>query len=985
MGEPVFDFVERLGLGHGPQIVSVTVPAHAPELFTLRDEVTGREFLAQRSRARSNQAFVLLDVQPLAHIHLSFDPQANAVTTPSESSVRFDERGDLLELSNGCCALRLTRFPEAVRLSAAEVPAPIRSVRVEQGSWRGNSFFEIAARTATVQTQILECGPLRVEVRFQYSFEGGGVYQCTVRLDALQRHAEIQERSTDCGAADQIVWDFTGDDLPTRFLLLEKERTHRQRTVQCFFDDRVARLARWTQMAQLFDFYEAFAMTCGSGDNPDVLGAVTLQGGSWRGSRLNHLELWARRWIGQDRATRRGVPADAKADASPSPELQPLTRRGSRTTAHVSWEGWIGDVQRNWALVLAPLHAMQTHTVVKHSQHESPTHEPQSLLRQLQMQRGIASLQNVAAMTLDWHDQIAPDRLQTELPAALREWEDAGVPTIWREVRQRVVGYLAGDGPEAANPVNCRCIAPMMRAFRRRQREGMIEPAMDAQLRAHLAFLAHLFSSDDYYPGAASMQRSDDAQSLEPTIAGMANQNFYTDVITLFGTFAQVFASHPLAHAWLEQFRTQWSAQLDHHVYPNSGVWEESHTYCHHVLLTVLPLLVALRDCCCGDADPFADARLQNLSRGLLRQIAPRSAEADGARCMVPLGDHEIDTELYRGIYAVLAQGIEPHDHQLARQLIWAHREMNGREPVRIEPEAPRVQDEHVEGLGYFFRSSGAEAKESLLVLRAGSAWGHHHPDDGSIHLFAHGRYLIGDAGLSGRQPNTIKLAAQGHSRAAPVDVEPLNHLWRFNRGWIAHQGSHGSITHATAYCPILMTMPATPRPRRSPTLLPDPIQQFRTVVRLDADTFLIADASDSRSGTHTWFHVSAEPTLVSSNQISLPMGNDHWLVIQCLTEGLGVTLADHHGSHRKNQSDPTPARWRTWQIHASGKQRISLWLLSITKQPNAGPVQTFRSASSASVTRYELRQSLPVTLDTDRQILSVGSEGYAIPLAPHG
>ncbi len=72
--------------------------------------------------------------------------------------------------------------------------------------------------------------------------------------------------------------------------------------------------------------------------------------------------------------------------------------------------------------------------------------------------------------------------------------------------------------------------------------------------RAWFSFLAHLYHTDNFYPGPSTMKAMGSTNSVEPTIAGMANQNFYTDVVTLAAYAGQVFSGHPSAVAWREKF-----------------------------------------------------------------------------------------------------------------------------------------------------------------------------------------------------------------------------------------------------------------------------------------------------------------------------------------------------------------------------------------------------------------------------------------------
>ena len=91
-------------------------------------------------------------------------------------------------------------------------------------------------------------------------------------------------------------------------------------------------------------------------------------------------------------------------------------------------------------------------------------------------------------------------------------------------------------------------------------------------------------------------------------------------------------------------------------MYPESGLWEESHTYYHHVLHTVLPTFLRRR--ADGVDDEFANPAFQKLVGAEIHQITPRDACFGGCRHVVIFGDHGVEVELYRDLWHICAEAI---------------------------------------------------------------------------------------------------------------------------------------------------------------------------------------------------------------------------------------------------------------------------------------------------------------------------------------
>ena len=902
---------EAVGLAHEPQVIEVPLPAGTP---VLREEHGGALHPAQPSSRRPGHGFLRVALEPGQA--LSFVPAEKTVEVPDPVTV--SESAEAWRVGNGRFELELLAGEKALGPEAAGSPlsGPVLRMRIGAGPWRGRTFLDTARPARGWKAEWRERGPLRAVYRCRIDLAGDGFYEVVLTVDAGADFARVEETFS-AGAADQIVWDFAGADLPERLGLLDSTAGQAAKEVHYHFDQRHARLWCWTQYSQLHDLSDGFALHFAGAD--DIVGAVALEGGSWQGNALNHLEAWTRRWETADPATRR-LPADAKADSFPGPERIPA-RGGSVCAPHFTLEGWLRRGARTFALVLSTGRAIAPRAgspgtegvqgcspALGHFE-EVPDRAryraQQGRLRQIQIRHGLLPLQAQLAMAFAWPLEpafqpgapstpgrdhalrVAQEHLALPAPAA----DPDRIGQLDLFLQARVFGFWEGSGAAYSNCVVGRRIGPEMLRAEELARQGKLDAATLARWRAWFAFLAYLNASPHLYPGAATMEPLGSPGAVEPTLAGMANQNFYTDIIALAGFAGEAFPGHPAAAAWRALFADQWRRQLAYHVYPESGLWEESHTYFQHVLATVLPLLLRARER--GEGDPFADPALQRLAGSAPLQLTPRDAVFGGFRHPVSFGDHGVEVKTYRGLYAEFARAFALHAPELAGRLAWAAAEMGvegeaGAAP--LPPPSPLPWGHGpVQGLGFFFRGADAEGRENLLALRSGMAWGHHHNDEGSLQLFAHGRSMIVDSAFSQPQERgEKKVAASGHSQLVAEGIEPLHYLWRFHRGWVLRARAEGPLAHAVAGVPVYSTWPRGLEPQ----LLRRAAWGLRAVVELAPALYLVADYPDRPSARRVRFHVAHDEVAVEGAEVRCRFDGTCHLRIVPLASASAPTLS---------------------------------------------------------------------------------------------
>ena len=874
----IFTWSEPLGLLHAPQVVEITAPT---DLNACRS-VVGTCGAIQPSQQDPSRAFLHLGEGVPAHAQLSL-----TLGDTGTGPLRCTRSAGVITLDNGRCAIRLVDGDaDHVSLDGLH-PGPVLGVRVGAGYWRGSSFLDSRSNHAHLHGELLEKGPLRAVHRVSFGLGDERFYTCTATLDADADFVRIEE-SFAAGDDDQVVWDFTGADLPIALLQLDSGAGHTVIRPEYTWSHSYARIWGWSQCSQLCEDGAGLAMADG-----DVVGFVALEGGAWRGGERNQLACWSRRWR-PDAPRCRRLPPECTADAV-APDGIPA--RGAATHhAHFSVEGWIHGGRRIFALVLATREKVDPPGGPDSGEPIGPWENmvnrgrfraQQGLLRRIHTQHGVLPLQHQLAMTFAWQDQpTAVSGPQTAWPhdglrdqGHAHDWAEKPDPDTaiadWLDAR--ISGFWYASGLHFCNVVVGRPLVPLM--LLHQHRFARCHAAHAPLIRARFAFITYLYANDSFYPVDATMLPVGDMQGSEPLLAGMANQNFATDALVVPGTFGTIFPGHPEASTWRARADRQWARQLEFHCYPESGLWEESHTYYCHVLATVYPWLLAKRQA--GFGDGFGEVALRRLVASALLQLAPRDANIESARWLIPIGDHGADPVTYRWLAQRFAEAIFTHDAALAAHLAWLHHEAGGSQLTHPASIPFPWRSDAVQGLGYFLRGQDDRDHQNLLFLRAGGAWAHHHADNGCVWLYAGGRGLITDMASSEIPASgTNKFSAASHSRWLPKDGTPFDVLWHHHRGWIQAADDHAIYPWALAWCPVRCVAGESlaRRGMRGLQSLASVIRHQRLTMRLGTRMWLVIDRTPDVEG-HARFHLTGQPRLIAGGvEATWSVGLKMWL-----------------------------------------------------------------------------------------------------------
>ncbi len=246
---------ESCGITHEKQILEIDIPeqANLPETFiALNDD---KEYVIQRSKVNRSKAFLQISIEPFENINLQLSEKISSI----KSSVNCEIDNDIAEISNEDFGL----------YKAAKLNGAILECKTTHGEWRVKNFIDTREQVYSYSGTILEDGPLRIVYRYSVEFSKNKYYNAVITIDAGMQFAVISEEFS-AGIGDQVVWDFSGDDIPDELYLLDSTPLFSTTPLSYFYDSRIARLAMWTQYSQLKDFSDGFAFRINNTN--DVIG-----------------------------------------------------------------------------------------------------------------------------------------------------------------------------------------------------------------------------------------------------------------------------------------------------------------------------------------------------------------------------------------------------------------------------------------------------------------------------------------------------------------------------------------------------------------------------------------------------------------------------------------------------------------------------------------------------------------------------------------
>jgi len=732
----------------------------------------------------SAKVYVITDLAPKQEIvfrALSRKEAEPAVLPPTD--LRITEGQGLVTIETAAAGVRLPlgEFTEPNR-----IPAPYQGFRLTTGRWAGTSRLMGEPAPRSLKAELLERGPLFAEARLTYSYPEGRRYVLRCRVIAGQPVALFSEEfnlEPGCKYHRNINYDYN------RFV------QGRFGYSEAFLD------SHWVRLS-LGDFHPDLEKIASSPDlgshsafRADDPWLATLHPWqSWHGGSLMFPLADERDYLGL-------TALKAGYWVRPLENLVLVKREGEEICLELP----INDGARQWGVHFGSVDSWKP-TGPERRAREYPGLDHPSPLRLALIKYGESPLEKIKDWRLSWQDErpvpypvsinppgkldvvrrrIAEDPLLSrhaqEVTAyweSLRGQENFPLTRLWVMTPDGVEDvYLANGGERYARELyeltlarlhyyceqtlcgvgfhGYRCgheygmfhLAPFLVGVVRQADLCLGSPFVTdqqkAELRAHLAFFAHLFDDRDYWP---------------PNDIGKGTYNMYASRDGTLGILGSVLAGHPQASRWQKAARERINDILSNFIYPSGAMLEGMH-YSGVTLDFTLPFMTLLK--LSGGKDYFTDERLK---RGLrwYASLLPPVDKRFGRAYMPPFGySHNSNTSqsVRWAVAAAMTARTDPAFSGLMMRT-WRQQgcplKMVGGEagyksaffvgvvdPSLPVPEDPNLTSARWEGFGVVLRNHADSPLETFMAIPTGTPGGFRvYPNEGTFHLYAKGAPL---------------------------------------------------------------------------------------------------------------------------------------------------------------------------------------------------------------------------------------------------
>ncbi len=748
-----------------------------------------------------------------------------------------------------------------------ELPGPVTAVSGDGEEWIGDGYIDSMLRVEALDVKI-DSGPVFIEVRLAYEFEDNRTYRVSLRFTAGKEYVAITE-DFNLGGNSRFVFNL--DDWQSEwFFFPEDQRLIQWREIEGVRNPAsdfitveeqtcLARMVIWSQFNYFRGKQETLALM-----NPDrtlAVGAFYRRPDLWTRAKVNHVDLYIRPEVPGNRDTR-GVPG--------------LTDSEKR----IAMEAWLVDGHRQWAIFARKPGEWGTRErdvrddegnfvlddEGKRTKETVPHFETDRFFAKAHLQEGVWNLDRINRLPLVWDPsggEVAPE-----------DTAPAGSLGFGGDVNNALKGTGGRAGLQVfngSNPNMRRGIPGGAAGYARWAREtedtSLAALRESNQINNRLvgpAMLAYMAMDDSAYPGERAMLPWTHPEALNPLYQGMENQNFNADryrCVSALGVGLKLL-KHPDGERILNYGAEQMNMALDAYVYPESGSWEESHTYAAHTMHNLLPLAHDLRNS--GARDFFDDVRFARMFEFWVYAHSPRDARFGGIRIPPPVGDHGVSPNSFINHFQAslpyFSQSANPAVREIAGRMAWLLQEKDAEIPDGIAVSEPDNRSRFLQGYGASMRSFGPDSSEGYLLLRAGQAWGHHHMDKGAIWFWGRNVPFIVNAAWGsppgGTYGNDYK---QGPAGRTQIEFKGVNN-WtlpaKYPAPWISDDEYSELIDYANARCmfpynPALDLSTSTPPAARN--------GYDRQVLFIKPDVFVVRDNLETVCETVWRFH-TAQP-----------------------------------------------------------------------------------------------------------------------------
>ena len=800
---------------------------------------------------------------------------------------------EVAEVSNGTFAAKVPvgSVEFASPRSAFDMPGPVVCVSPDNGkTWYGSGYLDTIARVRAVEC-VTASGPVFFESRITYRFENDRTYVARVRLFPGKPYAQLVE-DFNVGGTSKFIFSYD-DWSPPKFLGCSDSAQVKIYDVAAGTDNHdfiqqegqrcLVRLTLWTQHGYIRDKTETTGLV--TEDGSLAVGGFFIRPDRWTRAKINHVDLYIRPEVPGDRMTRGAVGLAGSRD-------------------RIAMEAWIIDGHREWAIFAMPAGQF---VEVPAPAPKAPSTQPAppaqkklvwSPLRKAHVVEGVWPLDRINRLPLAWNADGSPPRPEDTAPCGTPGFGGT-IATVLKSTEGRGgLQHFNGSEPSMRGGYD-RMSAPVLQFAKdnpdKRNAAALQKLGKLSDYMAGPALAAYMCMDDSAYPGVRAMLPWTDPEAINPFYQGMENMNFnidrYTSVLAV--GIALEAMGHPEAKKFIDYARVQLDMGLDRYVYPQSGCWEESLGYAGSILRASAELAHAFKG---RGVDFFADPRVINAYGFWAKVLSPPDPGFDGMRIVPPIGDHGlslwVQVARIKTTIGEFAASPNPDGKAVAAQLLWSLQQRKAISPAAdeatkpkpgepppkvnipagLQAKAPDLGSRWLQGYGSVLRGTDPKGRESVVVVRAGQSWGHHHMDKGSLWGWFRNVHFFGDAAWGsppgGTYWNPYKQGPPGHTTIELVGVNNWPLPCKYPAPWIADDEYRPEYSYAMARCRYPYN-PAMDLSRSSPPSMTNGFD--RQVLLVHPDLLIVRDNMETTCPTIWRMHsYQVDGTKVDGSRVTM-------------------------------------------------------------------------------------------------------------------
>ncbi len=777
-----FVLSEELGREWTNEVVSFPLDSSLvdPDQYVLKNS-NGKSIPHQLIANNEGQQRILFQVNLPPYVTQKYFFAPNGKADHLASDLVIEDSADYLRISNGKTGVSLRKKP-------ADGKGPIAGIKLNSGTWVGDSRLLSNAKITDWQVEIVANGSVMIEAICTITFDEQGVWRLRFKIYAKEPVVLVDEQ-------------YKADKKPIFQLILDKNYAADYlfyRYGKRMSDGRVGKNATWKiatgkvfEMEPWLSWWIAqrrgstFSLYDKKGS--DLLTVAARNAGDWVDPEVAP-EKRANAIVNVVRDAR-GLHADFPiSKGSRSWMLGAFDRDTSLEVLNDSATAFDSPLPYQYLIKYGhfPLDKIKDYVLTW----PSKTRHPQMLVTDEDVARfrarnlDIAAYQKKADYFVKHPQTLTPFSMDDAIPAFLATNDDRLGNRIAEMGSSLLEQWVDSMFQQKGLPFGA---APHMRA-RLAAGVGFVDLLFDSKhisaeirsrLQAKAAFLSYTLSRPEYWSTKRGFS---------------ANPNMTTSVYGYRTALASFISDHPMAESWagegLSELKNQLNTWSD-----SGGGWLEAPHYAAVSYDQILGGLVMASNAGFNDW-LYNEKKIKLVARWFAKIDTPPDSRIGGFRHHPAIGNTYLNEP--SGDYGLLAYLFRDYDPDFSAEMQWQFKQNNmygaagiggffpafaGYRKILTDPSlvarAPNYESELFPQTGVVLRDFFPSDRETYLHMILGRNHEHYDHDSGSILLYGKGRILADEFGYYGAAPE------EDHSM---VELIGMGKLVSESKRWLAHK-----------------------------------------------------------------------------------------------------------------------------------------------------------------------------------------------------